>query len=136
MLLYKQITKIEKTQLSKDLKKFLKEDMPNVDLTTEHTISLNSHCTAILAAREKMVFCGQDIINNIFSKKIKIINHVKDGDQLEPGTKIASLMGSTKEILIKERLILNLIQRLSGISTTTKCQLWDSNPRCAVHSRS
>ena len=120
MLLYKQITKIEKTQLSKDLKFFLKEDIPNVDLTTEHTISPNSHCTAILAAREKMVFCGQDIINNIFSKKIKIINHVKDGDQLEPGTKIASLMGSTKEILIKERLILNLIQRLSGISTTTK----------------
>ena len=109
MLLYKQITKIDKTKLSQDLQRFLKEDIPQLDLTTEQTISSNNKCTATLVAREKMVFCGQDIINNIFSKQIKIINHVKDGNQLKPGTKIASLIGLTQEILIKERLVLNLI---------------------------
>ena len=119
MLLYKQITKIDKTKLSQDLQRFLKEDIPQLDLTTEQTISSNNKCTAILVAREKMIFCGHDIINNIFSKKIKIVNHVKDGDKLNPGTKIASFIGLTQEILTKERLVLNLIQRLSGISTST-----------------
>ena len=44
MLLYKQITKIDKTKLSQDLQRFLKEDIPRLDLTTEQTISSNNKC--------------------------------------------------------------------------------------------
>ena len=58
MLLYKQITSLNKTQLKRMLSMFLKEDVPTKDYTTQAVILKNQQGKYVFRAREKMVFCG------------------------------------------------------------------------------
>ena len=119
MLLYQQIKKISPKEAKPLLENFLKEDGANKDITSNMLINKKKTGAVSINAREEMVFCGTPIIQNIFSKKVKTKMMCKEGDQLKKSTTIAELSGSMHEILIKERVLLNLIQRMSGISTLT-----------------
>ena len=119
MLLYKQIKKINKDLVKKTLSRLLKEDTPKGDITTLAVITKQEKGKYVIRAREELVFCGETIINNAFSKAVKATVGAKDGDHLKANTDIAYIYGNTREILTKERLILNMIQHLSGIATNT-----------------
>ena len=96
---------------------FLTEDIPNGDITTESTTSDDSKITAEIRAIEKLVFAGTEIIPHCFGKKCQVtINH-KNGAMLSNGNVIGVVTGSAREILSRERVMLNLIQRLCGIAT-------------------
>ena len=118
-LLYKQIKSLDPQQVSKKLEVFLKEDLPSGDATTENVVLVDIKEAFAIKAREQMVFCGNPIIENIFSSDVKIKKMVKDGQGLLSGETIAILSGSNREILTKERLLLNMIQRMSGVSSMT-----------------
>ena len=118
-LLYKQINKLDPKQVSKKLKEFLKEDVPAGDATTKNTVLIDTKEVFAIQPRESMIFCGNPIIENIFSPKVKVKKMVKDGQKLLSGQTIALLSGSNSEILTKERLLLNMIQRMSGVSSLT-----------------
>ena len=51
--------------------------------------------------------------------EIKIQKFIQDGFKIKPDTIIASIIGPAHEILKKERVLLNLIQRMSGVATET-----------------
>ena len=119
MLLYKQINKLDPKQVSKKLELFLKEDIPAGDATTDNVVTEDTKEVFAITSREPMVFCGNPIIENIFSNRVKIKKMVKDGQKLLSGETIAILSGSNSEILTKERLLLNMIQRMSGVSSLT-----------------
>ena len=119
MLLYKQINKLDPKKVSKKLELFLKEDIPTGDVTTDNVIPADTKEVFAITSREPMVFCGNPIIENIFSNRVKIKKMVKDGQKLLSGEIIAILSGSNSEILTKERLLLNMIQRMSGVSSLT-----------------
>tara|TARA_Y100001958_G_C21178117_1_gene508522 strand:+ start:141 stop:1013 length:873 start_codon:yes stop_codon:yes gene_type:complete len=119
MLLYKQINKLDPKQVSKNLELFLKEDIPAGDATTDNVVPADTKEVFAITSREPMVFCGNPIIENIFSNRVKIKKMVKDGQKLLSGETIAILSGSNSEILTKERLLLNMIQRMSGVSSLT-----------------
>jgi nicotinate-nucleotide pyrophosphorylase (carboxylating) len=102
MLLYKQITSLNKTQLKKMLHTFLKEDVPTQDHTTQAVILKNEKGQYIVRSREQMVFCGAPIIENAFSNKIQIKQLIKDGEHIPKNTEIAQIEGSVIEILKKE----------------------------------
>ncbi len=119
MLLYKQINKINKDFVKKTLSKLLKEDIPAGDLTTLTVIPKTDKGKYVVRTREEIVFCGSTILKNIFSKAVKTTMSVKEGDKLKPNTNIAHIYGNKREILTKERLVLNMIQHLSGIATNT-----------------
>jgi len=119
MLLYKQINKLEPKEVSKKLELFLKEDIPEGDATTDNVVPVDTKEVFAITSREPMVFCGNPIIENIFSNRVEIKKMVKDGQNLLPGETIAILSGSNSEILTKERLLLNMIQRMSGVSSLT-----------------
>ena len=119
MLLYKQINKLDPKQVSKKLELFLKEDIPAGDATTDNVVLADTKEVFAITSREPMVFCGNPIIENIFSNRVKIKKMVKDGQKLLSGETIAILSGSNSEILTKERLLLNMIQRMSGVSSLT-----------------
>ena len=118
-LLYKQINKLDPKQVSQKLKEFLKEDVPAGDATTKNIVLKDTKEVFAIQPRESMIFCGNPVIENIFSPKVKVKKMVKDGQKLLSGQIIALLSGSNSEILTKERLLLNMIQRMSGVSSLT-----------------
>jgi nicotinate-nucleotide pyrophosphorylase (carboxylating) len=108
--------------LQEILIKALDEDTPVNDITSELLITKDSVVTAIIIAKENGIFFGVEIINEIFklvdrSVKVRILK--KDGDVVNNRDTIASFEGSIKTILKVERVLLNLLQRLSGVASTT-----------------
>tara|TARA_S200000501_G_scaffold372632_1_gene418110 strand:+ start:468 stop:1328 length:861 start_codon:yes stop_codon:yes gene_type:complete len=102
------------------LQEFFKEDNIDFDVTTIST-QVNKQKTAChFTAKEDMVFAGKEIIIQAFIKNCSINNIIRDGLKVKKGSTLASLVGPIDTILQKERVVLNLIQRLSGIASTTK----------------
>jgi nicotinate-nucleotide pyrophosphorylase (carboxylating) len=133
MLLYNQITSLDKTQLRKTMTLFLKEDLPRGDLTTQTVVLKNQIGKYVLRSRENMVFCGGPTIQSAFSKSVKVKLLVKDGQRIGANVDIAQIKGNTREILTKERLVLNMIQHLSGVSSNTaEYVLKLSNPKIKI----
>ena len=93
------------------------EDVAEGDITGNSVIPESSVSRYNFNAREKMVFCGAEVLKLAFGDKVKIF--AKDGDRLEAGTAIALVEDSTRKILANERVVLNLVQHLSGIATET-----------------
>jgi nicotinate-nucleotide pyrophosphorylase (carboxylating) len=108
----------------------LKEDDALNDITSDLTIPENSLVSFEIRPREEIIFCGQEVILEIFSqlkksKKFKDSEFeleilAEDGDIVKAGKSIVSGLGDAKLIFAAERVILNLIQHLSGIATLTR----------------
>ena len=118
MIRHKQITKLNPKLVEKKLQEFFKEDNITEDITTNTMLKDKKTAEAHFIAKEDMIFAGKEIINQGF-KECFIISLKNDGVYFKEGEIIAQLSGQTDIILKKERVILNLIQRLSGIATTT-----------------
>lgn len=107
----------------------LSEDNALSDITSDLTIPDNNIISFTIIPRENIVFCGKEIITETFSQlkestkfknsqlDLKIL--VKDGDALTKSNPIITGSGDAKLIFAAERVLLNLIQHLSGISTIT-----------------
>ena len=118
MIRHEQITSLDKDYINNKLEQFFLEDNIFEDITTTSTQNENNHVEAIFLAKEDLLFVGKQIILQGLKKCI-FKNIVEDGTYLKKGSQIAVLSGPIVEIL-KERVILNLIQRLSGIASTTQ----------------
>ncbi len=119
MIRHEQITTLDKDYINKKLEQFFIEDRVFEDITTISTQNKNKHAEAVFLAKEDLLFVGKQIILQGFKKCIfKYI--VEDGAYVKKGDQIAVLSGPIIEILKKERVVLNLIQRLSGIGSTTR----------------
>lgn len=121
---------MRKNLASEIVKIALAEDCVFNDITSDFTISEKTSISFAIKAREEIIFCGKEIITEVFSQlkkspkfknsdlKIKIF--AADGDVLKSTRSIAEGHGDAKLIFAAERVILNLIQHLSGVATTTK----------------
>ena len=118
MIRHKQITKLNPRLVEKKLQEFFNEDNINEDITTNTMLQEKKAVEARFVAKEDMVFAGKEIINQGF-KECFIISLKNDGVHFKAGETIAEVSGPTEIILKKERVILNLLQRLSGIASTT-----------------
>jgi nicotinate-nucleotide pyrophosphorylase (carboxylating) len=101
----------------------LKEDINNIDITTDNLINDESISEAYMMVKEDGVIAGLSVakrVFNIIDNKINVTFNVKDGDEVKKGTKIAYIKGKTKSILKGERLALNLLQRMSGIASISR----------------
>ena len=119
MIRHRQITKLSPDFVDKKLQEFFSEDNISEDITTNATQRANRSVKAHFTAREDMVFAGREIIIQGF-RDCKIHMAKDDGHSLSPGETIAELSGFADVILKRERVILNLLQRLSGVATTTR----------------
>lgn len=94
----------------------LSEDIGSGDVTTNSTIPVAASGSFAFTAREEIILCGIEVIKAAFPQaEIKFA----DGDKVPPKSIIASVKGNVRDILIKERSVLNIIQHLSGIATET-----------------
>lgn len=104
------------------LEQFYIDDIGNGDLSS--TILFPESATGMLEIVAKMdgVFCGSKVIAaclNVVDSSIKVVCHLEDGKVVEKGTVIATATGRVRSLLQSERVLLNLIQRMSGIATAT-----------------
>jgi len=78
---------------------------------------------AKLTAKDNGVIAGIEVAEKVFTKldsSLKFTPLLKDGDTIEPGKLIFTVEGSEISILSAERLVLNIMQRMSGIATQTR----------------
>ena len=90
----------------------------------------NNLVRAKLIAKEKGVICGQFVINRLLDKHAPNCSYdwkISEGGLVKEKEQILQISGSSSEILKIERVMLNLLGRLSGISTTTSEWVSDSN---------
>ena len=116
--------------LSKIISSALLEDQALNDITSDLTIEKNINCNFLINAREKLVFCGKNVVEEVFyqlknstkfqNSQIDLKYYFADGEVVEVSEAILSGIGDVKIILSAERIILNLIQHLSAIATATK----------------
>ena len=116
--------------LSKIISSALLEDQALNDITSDLTIEKNINCNFSINAREKLIFCGKNVVEEVFyqlknstkfqNSQIDLKYYFADGELVEGNSTIISGHGDVKIILSAERIILNLIQHLSAIATTTK----------------
>jgi nicotinate-nucleotide pyrophosphorylase (carboxylating) len=116
---YPQIKSLPKEYLQKKIGEFLLEDAPIGDFTTLGIFNPKVPGTAIVQAEEEMIFAGAPIFNAIFDKGFSFELYCKDGDRLKKSDIFARIQGSASELLIRERVLLNLLQKLCGIATLT-----------------
>ncbi|MCU6710788.1 carboxylating nicotinate-nucleotide diphosphorylase [Paenibacillus sp. J5C_2022] len=109
-------------QLRKQIKSWLEEDIGSGDVTAETTIPASARSTAIIHMKDNGLAAGIPVARLVFQAvdPTLVFNaHVADGDKVSYGTVLAEVEGSTRSLLMGERLALNLLQRLSGIATKT-----------------
>jgi nicotinate-nucleotide pyrophosphorylase (carboxylating) len=115
---YKQYRHIPEHYLRYKIAEFLYEDIPDGDKTSQGTVDDNELSTAIIEAQEDIVFAGEMILKIIYENhEIEFL--AKDGDRIANGGLIAKVKAPSGYLLSTERVLLNLIQRLSGIATMT-----------------
>ncbi|MCT8139525.1 carboxylating nicotinate-nucleotide diphosphorylase [Anaerobacillus sp. CMMVII] len=114
---------MNKLRLRAMLAAFLEEDLGTGDLTSESIFTEKDFGFGVFVAKEDGVFCGEEIISQGFkllNDRISVDLHLSDGALVKKGDKIATIEGPVIHLLTGERVILNLIQRMSGIATLTK----------------
>ncbi len=118
-MLYKQIKSIPKKIIIQKLDDFFKEDEILEDETSNIFIDPKTQTVVDFVSEFEGVFCGAEIIKNAFTEKCKVTNFIGDGFKVKPTMKLARVEGPAFEILRKERVVLNLVQKMSGVSTET-----------------
>lgn len=101
----------------------LKEDLGDGDHTTLATIPADARKGARLLVKEQGVLAGVDLaimIARHFDHQLDLRIFIQDGAAVEPGDVAFTMAGPARSILTIERLILNFMQRMSGIATLTR----------------
>ncbi len=120
MIEYPQIKYLEPKYIKKIISSLLIEDSPKGDITTNLIVPKKKIIKSEMIACENLVFVGENIIPYFFEENCNINILSVDGDIINNGDTFVTIKGSANEILLKERVMLNLIQRLCGIATLTK----------------
>jgi nicotinate-nucleotide pyrophosphorylase (carboxylating) len=100
----------------------LKEDIGDGDHTSMSCIDEREKGAARLEVREKGIVAGVNMAKRVFelfdsSLEIEVLKN--DGEVVNSGDVVFIVKGSARSILSTERLVLNLMQRMSGIATKT-----------------
>ena len=100
----------------------LQEDMGDGDYSTLASISADAKGKAILKIKEDGIIAGIDLAEEIFyhlEPAAVFTRHKNDGDKVGNGEIAFEVSGTVHTILKVERLVLNCMQRMSGIATVT-----------------
>ncbi|WP_224015997.1 carboxylating nicotinate-nucleotide diphosphorylase [Ferruginibacter albus] len=110
-------------QLEHLIKEALAEDIGDGDHSTISSIDKNAVSTAVLKIKEAGILAGMSVAEKIFRQvqpDIVFTGFKKDGEAMQFGETAFEVSGLTHTILKTERLVLNCMQRMSGIATLTK----------------
>lgn len=117
------MSEISMTQLMPLIQMAYAEDLGDAgDVTTWATIPENSQSTAVVNSRNNGVISGVEIAVACFKhidSTLEVTAHKIDGARVAPGDAIITINGKSRSILTAERVALNFMGRMSGISKLT-----------------
>ena len=100
----------------------VEEDFGGGDPTSEITIADDIVARANIVTREEIVVCGMEIVGEVlkhYDKRLKLRVLIKDGARANVANRLGVIEGPLRSMLSSERVVLNFLQRLCGISTMT-----------------
>lgn len=100
----------------------LAEDIGAGDLTTRLTVAPESRARGDITVKEAIVVAGMPLVRKVCDAAgggVEVQELVADGARVTTGDGLAVLKGPAHRLLATERVILNLLQHLSGIATLT-----------------
>ncbi|MCZ2479042.1 carboxylating nicotinate-nucleotide diphosphorylase [Aquirufa nivalisilvae] len=101
----------------------LKEDVGPGDYTTLATVNQDAQGKAQLLVKDEGVLAGVEMALHVFEEvdpTLQVQTFMTDGASIQHGQIVLEVQGNAQSILKAERLVLNCMQRMSGIATYTK----------------
>lgn len=98
------------------------EDVGDGDATTLSTIPAEETGRQQLIVKEEGILAGVDIARKVFQKfdpSLKMTEYISDGAHVRPGDIAFVVEGPVRSLLQTERIMLNIMQRMSGVATMT-----------------
>lgn len=98
------------------------EDVGDGDHTTLSTIPADETGKQRLIVKEEGIIAGVEVAQMVFRKfdpELKMTIFIHDGEHVRPGDIAFEVEGRVQSLLQTERVMLNIMQRMSGIATTT-----------------
>lgn len=105
------------------IRRALAEDIGDGDITANSTIPAGATVSGRFLAKSGGIAAGLAVARLVFQEldpAVEFSAFVQDGDWVEKGDILATIRGDGRAILSAERVALNLMQRMSGIATTTR----------------
>lgn len=98
------------------------EDVGDGDATTLSTIPADEMGSQQLIVKEEGILAGVEMARRVFEMfdpSLKMDVRITDGSHVKPGDVAFVVTGTVRSLLQTERVMLNIMQRMSGIATTT-----------------
>ncbi len=117
-----QLTDSTKKEILEVIDFAIREDIGEGDHTSLATVPADAKGKAKLLVKDSGILAGVELAQMVFHRidpTLKMHVHISDGELVEPGLIAFEVEGSSRSILSSERLVLNFMQRMSGIATKT-----------------
>jgi nicotinate-nucleotide pyrophosphorylase (carboxylating) len=98
----------------------LEEDLASGDVTTEACVAAGVVVVGHAVAREPLVVCGRPVFDRVLSAidaTLTVESHASEGARVPAGTRLWTVRGSARSVLMGERVALNFVQRMCSIAT-------------------
>lgn len=108
------------------------------DVTSKATIPGDMEVEAFFLAKENGIVAGIALAEMVFSEvdpSLKVEWAIKDGDSVQKGLQFGKVQGRAHNIVVGERIVLNFMQRMSGIATLTKAMADAASPAYILETR-
>lgn len=100
----------------------VQEDFGDGDPTSEISIPEDKIDKAYIVTREEIVVCGMELVKHVlklYDERLKLRVLIEDGHRANVANRLGVIEGPVRAMLSAERVVLNFLQRLCGISTMT-----------------
>jgi nicotinate-nucleotide pyrophosphorylase (carboxylating) len=123
--MFEKFTPPVRIEWKKYVQQLLKEDLDRVgDVTSSALIPRSHRSVMLLYVKEEGILAGVQASERIFKTalgdKITFKKYISDGSQVKFGDVAFKISGPTQKLLMLERPVLNIMQRMSGIATKTR----------------
>lgn len=109
--------------LENNIKNWFLEDIGTGDHSTLSCIPKDAMGKSRLIIKDTGVIAGVEVARKVFSafdSTLKMTQFISDGSEVKPGDIVFEVEGKIHSLLQTERLMLNIMQRMSGIATRTR----------------
>jgi nicotinate-nucleotide pyrophosphorylase (carboxylating) len=107
--------------MEKKLRQILAEDIGQSDVTSAAVVPSDLKASGVVVAKETGIVSGiEEVATLAAMMELKAKVEVAEGEDIKKGQIIMKISGNARNILSVERIMLNLLSRMSGIATATK----------------